>query len=350
MGIESVNNQQVQQTSVSMTADVAATDAAVQTAAAEVAPLFSSDSNLNVQESKRADDKTTKDVETTDAPVLDDAVIELLQACNVDLEALIAKLQAETEESQVASSKERIESLQGQMEAQQQISMDKISEQIDAMKEAENAAVLQNALGWLGVVIAAAALILTCVTGGGAAAIAFAAVGLAVSLTTQTLNQTGVMEDLVNMLADSLMESNSELSSQEAKAAAELIIAAVELAVSLVCIVGSAASALTKTAGKISEKAMKAVKVTSTVLQAVMSGVGIGANAYAGKANYDAGMASADVKDAEAVLQKLQKLLDDESEDLQLLIQQLMDSMSAVTDLLASKQDALKQITMNIGA
>jgi len=352
MGIEGVGGQtQTQQAYQTMGTP---TDVELQAAVNEVAPLLGGlDTNLNVMET-RSSDKTRSKSDLSDVPVLDEADAARLGADPVDLEALLAYLQADSDEAQLKASKDRIESLQGQLSAAHQNSMDKINESIEAMKEQEKSAKLSQVMGWLGVVLAVAMAVVSVLTCGAGAAVC-ACIGAALAVTMQVLNETGAMEDIVKAVADFVQDcavffTGSEVSSAEADAIAEIIIAAIEIAIAIVCTVCSCGAGGGGALKNISEATAKAIKTACAVTGAAFTCAGIGSSVYSTVANYDATMSQADVTEMQGILKKLQTMLDEESEDLQQLIQQLMNSLSAVTDLLASKQDALNEISMNIGA
>lgn len=348
MGIEGVNNQQQIAQPTAMPAE-----SEVQEIVAEVAPLLSADTNLSVAET-RATDKGQRTRELKDVPEIDEADMELLRQCAVDLEALLAYLQADQDEAQLLAAKARIQSLQGQLAAAHEESMNKVNESIDAMKEQEKSAKLNKILGWLGVVMAVAMAVVSVLTCGGAAAVcACVCAGLAVGM--QVLNETGAMDDLVDAIAKFVQDcavffSGGKVSEAEAEAIAQMIIAAVEIAIAIACTVCSMGGGGAGVLKDLTEETLKTIKTACLVVGTTFSVAGIGGGIYGGVASYEANSAQADVTEMQGVLKKLQTMLDEETEEMQQLIQQLMDSLGAVMDLLNSKQDAISEITMNIGA
>jgi len=330
----------------------------------DVLPILNAAGNLNVTEMRGTDKiqgKTGDDVEGSgEVPTLDEADRELLERLVVDLEALVAKLTAEQTKAQIQSSKDRIESLQGTLKQQHENSMAKIGETLDNLKEQYKAKLLQDILGWLGVIVTVVMAVVSVLTCGGAAA-AFAVIGAVIAVGLQVCNETGATEELIKLIADSLVESG--MSKQEAEAAAQLIFAFISLALSLVSVVGGAASAAkaakdvaagvakaAKTLIKVSTQIQKGIQVGMAVAGGVMSALSLAAGTASMIINYKASEAQAAVTELQAILKKLQTMLEEEEGDLKELLKQLSDCMSAVIELLVSRQDTLNVASMNISA
>ena len=70
----------------------------------------------------------------------------------------------------------------------------------------------------------------------------------------------------------------------------------------------------------------------------------------ASDASYDSQSAEAELAQLEAVLQKLKKALDEETSQIQVLIQQLMDALADLAQLLESATSTTDEIAQQTGA
>lgn len=325
-----------------------ANEAQVQQAVAEVAPLFGSNPSVSVHETKRVDDVQRKR-ELSDIPELDDADAALLDGVAADLEALIALLQAEQDEKSIQATKARIESLKGQMTAHHEQTMQKVSESIDEIKKQEKASLANKILGWLGAVFAVVvAVALVCTVGGAAAA--FAAVGAAIALATMTLTETGVMDKLAKAISEGLKKLHPDWSKAACDAWAQGILAGVQIALSVTCLVGGGAASAGTGLVRVSDAVMKGVKIGMTVANSAMGAAGLASSAASTAINYKASEKQSEVTEMQQLLVQLQAMLDEESDDLQVLLAQLNDALGALIELLESKQETLNDISRHIGA
>lgn len=325
-----------------------ANEAQAQQAVAEVAPLFGSNPSVSVHETKRVDDVQRKR-ELSDIPELDDADAALLDGVAADLEALIALLQAEQDEKSIQATKARIESLKGQMTAHHEQTMQKVSESIDEIKKQEKASLANKILGWLGAVFAVVvAVALVCTVGGAAAA--FAAVGAAIALATMTLTETGVMDKLAKAISQSLKEQHPDWSKAACDAWAQGILAGVQIALSVTCLVGGGAASAGTGLVRVSDAVMKGVKIGMTVANSAMGAAGLASSAASTAINYKASEKQSEVTEMQQLLVQLQAMLDEESDDLKVLLAQLNDALGALIELLESKQETLNDISRHIGA
>jgi len=362
MGVENVGSNQPQVGLDQMQGAGTVSEAVAKEATAEVVQILSASGNLTVSESRKTDKNGEAEPvgESGDVPELDEADRKLLERLAVDLEALIEKLQAEQTKAQIQSAKDRIESLQGQLKQQHEKSMEKINETLDELKEQYKAKLLQDILGWLGVLLTVAMAVISVLTCGGAAAV-FAVVGAVIAVGLQVCNETGATEELIKLIADSLKESG--MSKQEAEMAAQLIVAFLSLALSLVGVVGGAASAAkaakdvaagvakaAKTLINVTSQVRKGIQIGMAVAGGVMSAAGLASGTASAIVNYKVSEAQAQVTELQAILKKLQVMLEEEQGELKDLLQQLSNSMAAVSDLLVGRQDTLSLISMNLSA
>lgn len=345
MAIDGVNNQQqpIQAAQVPV-----ANEEKIQEVVAEIAPLFGTDSSVNVQETKRVDDLAKKR-ELSDVPEIDDPDLELLAGMAADLEALIALLQAEQDEKTIEATKARIESMKGQLEANHEQTMKKVDESIDEIKKQEKAALANKILGWLGAAIAVVvAVALVCTVGGAPAA--FAAIGAAIGMATMTLAETGVTDKLVKAISESIQKDHPDWSKEACDAWAQGIVAGVQIALSVACIVGGGAGSAGTGLIKVSDAVMKGMKIGMTITNSAMAGASVITSSYATSVNYQAAKKEADVTEMQALLVQLQTMLDQETEDLKELLTLLNDALGALIELLESKQETLNTISQHIGA
>ncbi len=344
MAIEGISSQAVQPPVQQPVED----EAQVQQAVAEIAPLFGSGQSVSVQETRRVDVASAKR-ELSDIPELDDADASALAGVSADLEALIALLQAEQDEKMVEATKARIDSMKGQLKAHHEQTMNKVNESIDEIKKQEKSALANKILGWLGAVFAVVvAVALVCTVGGAAAA--FAVVGAAIGLASMTLSETGVTDKIVKAIAESIKSDHPDWSKAACDAWAQGIMAGVQIALSIACLAGGSFASAGTGIVQVSDAVMKGVRVGMTVSNAAMGAAGLASSAAATAINYRAAEKQADVTSMQQLLVQLQTLLDQESDDLQVLLAQLNDALSAVIELLESKQSTLNDISQHIGA
>ena len=344
MGIEGINNPAVQQP----VQQPVANEAQVQQAVAEIAPLFGSGQSVSVQETRRVENAATVR-NLVDIPELDDADAALLAGVSADLEALIALLQAEQDEKAVQATRTRIESLKGQLQAHHEQTMNKVNESIDEIKKQEKSALANKILGWLGAVFAVVvAVALVCTVGGAAAG--FAVVGAAIGLAAMTLQETGVTDKIVKAISESIKNDHPEWSKAACDALAQGIMAGIQIALSISCLVGGGFASAGTGLVQVSDAVMKGVRVGMTVANTAMATAGLASSAAATAINYEAAEKQSEVTDMQQLLVQLQTLLDQESDDLKVLIAQLNDALASVIELLESKQETLNSISQQIGA
>lgn len=329
------------------------TDADLAEAAAGIKPLLGEDPSVKVSDTprtSRVDDR--KGPRTlTDVPEIDDPDGALL-AIEVDLEALIALLTAEEDEKTLQATKKRIESLKSQIEQNHTSTMKKIKESMAEMKKQEKAAKANKILGWLGVAvgfIVATAMIFTV---GGAAA-GFAMAGALLGAAMQIMTDTGVMDKWAKAIAKSMAKTFPNMSKEARDAWSQGIVAGICLAVTLATSFGAGfakgGAGLVNASAKMMRIA-RMVRVATVVGNSALSAAGLTASVTATLYGYHAQQKQADVTEMQKVLLELQTLLEQDQEDLEEILKRLQDAFATVIDLLQSKQDALNQINMNIGA
>ncbi len=308
--------------------------------------------NGNVQVSRtRGVDGSQSGAGATTVPVLDDP--DVAKALKADLEALLAYLQMQMDEKQAEVQTKRINSLKGELKSAHDSHMSKIDETIKKAKEQEKAAKAQRALNWLGAIFACVvAAVVTVCTGGLAAG--FAIAGAALAVASLIMSETGADRKIMKAMSKSLQE-NFGMSKQKADAWAQGIYGAVELVLGLTCAIGGGVSAARAAAKgvhglvKLGVTAARVVSLTQSIGGSVLNVASMSATAASTALGYQAGMKQADATEAQAILNKLQKFLEESEEDLQNLLQQITNTGAALMELLESKTDTLNKITQEIG-
>ena len=184
----------------------------------------------------------------------------------------------------------------------------------------------------------------------------FACIGAAASTanTGLTIYQEAASDSIKQDIKDKAAEYREQgMGAAEAmKKATEdvtdkFLIASIVLSgVSIVCgLVGSAGSA-----------AGSAARVLSSI-QTITGGLSLAggilstiATNNANDANYDAQMTEAELARLEALIEKLKKALEEDSDEIKALLQQLMEAMAELSKLLESAQETTDEITNGIGA
>ncbi len=100
---------------------------------------------------------------------------------------------------------------------------------------------------------------------------------------------------------------------------------------------------------KLSQTAAKVMRLAMNVGNGVMQTASLATTAATTATGYMAGRAQADSTEAQAVLQKLQKFLEESEEDLQAILEQIANTGSQLLELLESKTDTLNKINQEIG-
>jgi len=308
----------------------------------------------------------SKTVDLNEVPELDDEDVRGLVEILEDLEKLLAELKGESTEEQIAAAKERVASLKSKLLQQQSERLNKIDESMQKIDEANRAKQIQEASKWMnialaivGAVIAIAAAVAAVVTAGstlGIVVAVFACIGAAASTanTGLTIYQEAASDSIKQDIKDKAAEYREQgMGAAEAmKKATEdvtdkFLIASIVLSgVSIVCgLVGSAGSA-----------AGSAARVLSSI-QTITGGLSLAggilstiATNNANDANYDAQMTEAELARLEALIEKLKKALEEDSDEIKALLQQLMEAMAELSKLLESAQETTDEITNGIGA
>ena len=285
----------------------------------------------------------------------------------VDIEALVAKLTVDMDESSAKTFLAQLKEMNKRLDAEHTETMNKIDEATKKAEKAAKASKWQKAFGWLGAIVAVVvAVAVTVVTGGAAAALAIS--GAALALGSMIMDETGATDKIVEALAES-MKKTFNLSDSEAKAWAGAVWGGIMLVSSIVLSatgagISNAASSAAKVAGTAAKVTGDVVKTTSKVAavaakfkdicKAVLSAqlainVGTGvANAAVSGVNtglgYSATKAQSKVTDLQAFLNELQTIIEQQGEDLEKIMEKLSDSFDALLGVMESSTDTQNKI------
>lgn len=308
-----------------------------------VGDILSMVTNGNVTVTKTNDKAGANRV--VNVPELDEPDEAKAQAA--DLELLVASLKMEMDEAQVEAAQKRIDSMKGRLTEAHKNQMDKIQKSIDKAREQERAAKAQRAFGWLGAIFAVAmAVVLTVVTGGLAAG--FAIAGAAIAVTSLVLSETGADKKIMQAISKSLQDHQG-LSKKAADAWAQGIYAGIQMVLSLTCAIGGGCASGGKALVDIAQTTAKAIKLGMSIAGTVVSAGSMGAGLGSAATGYIAASAQADVTENKAVLLKLQKVLEEQEDELQQVLESLNADMSKMADLIESKTSTLSKIASEIG-
>ena len=294
----------------------------------------------------RGDDTTAtgagekKTVGATGAPALDNP--DDAKAKEANLEKLIAYLQLDNEERQAEMAKERIEIQKDSLETEHKERRDKIDQSLKKMDDAKRASTASRIFGWLGAALAVVAAIVVTVVSGGTAA-AFAIAGAAIAVGALVLNETGAMDKMTEALAKAMEKAG--MGKQAAQIVASLALNLIIVAASLGCSIGGIASGAAAVASTVA-------KTVSSGMQIANSAVGVGGLVAGGVAtgmNYSSQIAQSDVTELEKFIEQLRQRLEESEEELNTILEQIQNSIGQIAQLLASETDTQNEIASKIG-
>jgi len=304
--------------------------------------------NVSVNTNARVDNtETGRATGATGVPALDNpADIKQLEQ---NLEKLLSYLQMDNDERQTAMAKERIEIQKDTLDAERKNRSEKIDKSLKDMDKAAKSRKASGIFGWVMTALAVVAAVVACIATGGLAI--GPVIGAGIAIACQVLNETGVMNKLVEKLAEGLEKAG--LSKQAAQILAQVLITVAIMAASMGAGFagggGTAVSNLVKGAAKTMEtveKVRAAIAIATTVVGTASTITG-GVGAYQG---YQAGMSQADVSETEKVITALKQRLEESEEELQQILAQLQNAVAQVAELLSSATDTSEEIAHNLGA
>ena len=311
--------------------------------------------NVSVNTNQRAEGaETGKPTGATGVPALDNP--EDVKQIEANLEKLISYLQMDNEERQTAMAKERIDMQKDSLETERNNRSQKIEKSLKDMEKAAESRKASKVFGWLMTALAVVAAVVACVATGGLAI--GPVIGACIAIGCQVLNETGVMDKIVEKLAKGL--ESLGLSKQAAQILAQVLITVAIMAASLGSgLAGGGASAVSSVAKGVADT-VKGVNVTIEAMEKIRAAVaittlivGIGGTVTGGVGAYDsykAGMSQADVSETQKYITALQQRLDECEEELEQILQLLQQSIAQVAEMLSSATDTSTQIANNLGA
>ncbi|MBQ9430687.1 MAG: type III secretion system translocon subunit SctE [Kiritimatiellae bacterium] len=311
--------------------------------------------NVSVDTNARVDStETGRPTGATGIPALDDPAD--IKQIEQNLEKLLSYLQMDNEERQTEMAKDRINIQKDTLDAERKTRSEKIEKSLKDMDKAAESRKASKIFGWLMTALAVVAAVVACVATGGLAIGPVIGAGIAVACSV--LNETGVMDKIVEKLASGL--ESLGLSKQAAQIVAQVLITVAIMAASLGAgLAGGGAAAVSNAAKGIADAAkgatvaietmekIRAAVALSTLLVGIGSTVAGGVSAYQG---YKAGLSQADVSETEKVITALKQRLDECEEELEQILQQLQNAVAQVAELLSSATDTSDEIAHNIGA
>ena len=294
-----------------------------------------------------------------EAPELDEPE-ETEQVSAEIIAKLVALLKLETDELQASEARKRINSLKSEIQQRTTERLKKIDESLKEMDKAASSSLFMKVFGWVATAIAAIAAVAACVVTGGVAL--GPVVGAVLAIGFQTLNETGVTEQITEKLSDALEKAGcSELA---AKVLASVIVALVQIAASIGggCAANSAAKSLSTTFNaiktmtavtdaveNISEGAMEMVKAISAGVAGGMALIGVEGQTIASADSYSLGMTNAELTKFEALIQTLRQRLEEYEKDLEEIVDQLASGPETIFNLLQSTLESQSAIANNLG-
>lgn len=291
------------------------------------------------------------------APALDEPNYELI--VDVDLEGLVAFLRMDNEKTQIEELKKRIESLKEQCKKRHDDRLAKMDKSFKEMDKAKHMSFFAKLFGWIMTGLAVLGAVLACVATGGLAV--GAVVGAGIALTLQILNETGVMEKATNALAESLEKAGC--SKLAARILASVIIAVGSIAVSFGggALAGKIANSIIKNAldnglktllrNAASEIANATAQNLAQMAKVALIALGIitiGHTVATAIQGYDSGKEQSELTLLQKVLAALQRMLEEEEDDLKEIMQQLESGYAELIKFLESKTQSSIDIANEI--
>ena len=311
--------------------------------------------NVSVNTNQRTDGaEAGKPTGATGVPALDNP--EDIKQLEANLEKLISYLQMDNDERQTQMAKERIDMQKDALESERNNRSEKIEKSLKDMDKAAESRKASKIFGWLMTALAVIAAVVACVATGGLAV--GPVIGAGIAIACQVLNETGVMDKIVEKLAKGL--ESLGLSKQASQILAQVLITVAIMAASLGAgFAGGGASAVSSVAKGVADTA-KGLKVTVETMDKIRAAiavttsiVGVAGTITGGVGAFDsykAGMSQADVSETEKYITALKQRLDECEEELEQILQQLQQAISQVAEMLSSATDTSTQIANNLGA
>lgn len=294
-----------------------------------------------------------------------------------DLAAALSVLQGKTQDAQMATAKEGLNTNSKKIEDQKQRNLDKIKEWTDKCKSADAKAKAGGILGWFkkiftvvaAVFAVAAATIVTGVSAGaGAALLALAVLGLASAVTglaSDIAKATGhkgfdhVLQwmDPAALFGKGMSELAKAFGANETQAAivATTFAIAGTIAILIASVALSGGSNVSSSIEKLSQATQKMVGLALNVSRVGQSVAGVAGgvtdvaqgsvNIVVAQDRRDASNIQADKKNIDAVIAKLQQQMEGDREDIKKVMDEIMEGMNIVSQMITSAHENRSQIS-----
>lgn len=288
----------------------------------------------------------------TGVPSLDDPGD--LKAIQANLEALLAYLKLENDEKQSELAKGRIETQKSKLEKTHNERKEKLAESLKEMDKAAKSSLLTKIFGWVMAALAVAFAVASCVATGGAAVGAIVGAVMAVGFCIG--NEFGAMEKLTEAVADMLKEMG--MSDRAAQIVATIAVTVGAIAVTFYgASMGNAIqSTIRAMSGAVTQAVVTATQLTATAVKMGLEGAMLGMGLIAGGAGvgasldqYNAALAKADVSEMDKFLAIMRQRLEESQEELEQIIRQIQETLSAIVEILDSATDVESEIANQMG-
>ncbi len=296
------------------------------------------------------------------------------EAVEADLAKLVAYLLLTSDEEQAKIAQERLKAQLDKMDSEQQKVLNKIVESIEETKRQIEAQKKSGILGWIMAALSViAAAVTIAVTLGAATPLAVAGCVLActsaaLSLTTQALSASGVMEKHCESRAEEMMKDDPTLTKSEAMKKAQkewnlgFTIASAVLAVASLGVGIASMTSLAKVGLETAKKTVEALskpmaqlalKISSLLIQGSQMGLSITQTVNSfnlAELAKNAAETEAEIAELQAFLDLIKQACEEEEETLQNLLAQIADVFKFLEECVGEEAAAAEDIIANIEA
>ena len=260
---------------------------------------------------------------TLDAPILDQALIT----------ALIHKLTVSSFNQQISSEKSVSKAEEEKMKSMHDANVQKLQDAINKASQSKVGGILAQIFGWIGAILGMiVGVVLTIVSFGTGSPVAgtLMAISLALAITVTVLQATGVMDKLVNAIAQSIAQdmiangADPKYAKRVSQIVAQVLVTVAILAVQIALVVGTLGAGVPDIANELAQKILsfttKAVNVASALSQIGGAAAGFGSAVYQEESTVD----MADILKDKAFLKKIETAMKSEQETLKEIVNALM--------------------------
>ncbi|CAM2065473.1 Type III secretion system translocon subunit SctE [Sulfidibacter corallicola] len=283
-----------------------------------------------------------------DRPVLEVPNTDLKSADEMALALL--ELKSAINEAMQAFSKEDIKNNMVKNKSAHKERLGKLQEAIDKMKEAQKSSKIGKIFGWIAAAATLVAAVAATILTGGAAAPLLAAAAL--NMTVMILQETGAMDKIVEFMAKGIQELGGlvglDISEEDAKMAAQIIVMAAVLAANIAAMVMSGGATASTTISMMTKQIATIVQIGAEVASAASMVAQGSAQIASSVQTNDAMQAQGDAKDFQKLMAKLQAMMEEEMERLRELIENMQNNVSVIMQIMGSSSQSISQTTRNM--